>query len=307
MASSAKKKLNYWQRVLFAGSFLLFAGAIWVGHAQNEAVEFKTTALNDHLFMLQGKGGNLGLSVGEDGAFLIDDDYAGLSGKIKAAIAEQTDQPLRFVINTHWHNDHTGGNEALGKSGAIIVAHENVRKRLSSEQFIKAFDMKVSATADAGLPIITFDQAIGFHLNGDEINISHVPPAHTDGDAMVYFKSSNVLHTGDVYFNGLYPFMDASSGGRMDGMITGCEKALALADGKTKIIPGHGPLSTKAELQAYHDMLVKVRDKVQSLIDDGKTRTQVIAAKPTIEFDKQWGQGFLPPDTWVGIVYDAMQ
>ena len=300
--------MKYCSKLVASASIaLLFATALSPAQAEEATVEFKTIPLNDHLFMLQGKGGNLGLSVGEDGAFLIDDDYAGLSDKILAAISAQTEQPLRFVINTHWHFDHAGGNEALGSSGATIVAHTNVRKRLSSEQFIKAFDKTVPPTAKPGLPVITFDDALAFHLNGDDIDVFHVPPAHTDGDALVYFKDSNVLHTGDVYFNGLYPFIDTSSGGRINGMIAAAEEALALADDKTKIIPGHGPLSNKAELQTYRDMLVSVRDTVQAMREAGKSRAEVVAAKPTAQFDKKWGQGFLPPDTWVGIVYDAMQ
>lgn len=295
------------QRLLLAGSILFFAGAVWVAQAQDEAVAFKTIKLTEQLFMLQGKGGNLGLSVGASGAFLVDDDYAGLSDKIRAAIAEQTDAPLRFVINTHWHSDHTGGNAALGRAGATIVAHENVRKRLSSEQFIKAFGMQVPPTEPAGLPVITFAQGLGFHLNGEEIDIHHVPPAHTDGDAIVFFKTANVIHTGDVYFNGMYPFIDASSGGRIDGMIAGADKILALADDQTRIIPGHGALSDKSELEAYRAMLADVRARVGKLIEAGKSRDQVIAARPTQEYDAKWGQGFLPPDKWVGIVYDSMQ
>lgn len=295
------------RRLLLAGSIMFFLGAVWVGHAQSEAVQFKTTKLTDQLFMLQGKGGNLGLIVGDDGAFLIDDDYAGLSDKIKAAIAKQTDAPLRFVINTHWHADHTGGNTALGRAGATIVAHENVRKRLSSEQFIEAFDSRVPPTAPAGLPVITFAQGLSFHLNGEEIDVIHVPPAHTDGDAIVHFRTSNVMHTGDVYFNGVYPFIDVSSGGRIDGMIAGADRILALVDEQTKIIPGHGGLSNKVELAAYRAMLADVRDSVGKLIEAGKTREQVIAAKPTRDYDEKWGQGFLSPDKWVGIVYDSMQ
>jgi len=306
MKLSSKLKLPVW----IAASCLLLAieaPASFAQDGQDAQVEFKTTKLTDNLFMLQGKGGNLGLSVGKDGVFLIDDDYKGLSDKIMAAIAEQTKEPVRFLVNTHWHFDHAGGNEAFGESGATIVAHKNVRKRLSSDQFIKAFDKKIPATAEAGLPIITFDQNIGFHLNGDDIDVFHVAPAHTDGDALVHFKTSNVLHTGDTYFNGFYPFIDASSGGRIDGMIAAADTALALVNDKTKIIPGHGGLSNKAELQAYRKMLASVRDTVQGLIDSGKTRKQIIAAKPTLKFDKEWGGGFMKPDQWVGIVYDSMQ
>ena len=271
-----------------------------------DAVRIEAVPVADGIFMLTGSGGNIGLLVGDDAAFVIDDQFAPLTKKILAAIAEKTDQPVRFVINTHWHGDHTGGNENMGQAGAIIVAHENVRKRMSTEQFIEAFDTRVPPSPEAALPVVTFADSIMFHWNGDDIRVFHVGPAHTDGDSVIHFQKANVIHAGDILFNGFYPFIDASAGGGIDGMITATEQILAMADENTKIIPGHGPLCKKAELQASHDMLVVARDRIRKLMDEGNTRDEVIAAKPTADLDEEWGGGFLQPDVWVGIVFDGL-
>lgn len=269
--------------------------------------DIQRTDLGGGISMLTGKGGNLAVSVGADGVFVVDDQYAVMADKIKAAIAAQTDAPIRFVINTHWHGDHTGGNEAMGKAGAVIVAHENVRKSLSDEQFIAAFNMRSEPYPEVAKPVVTFTRDISFHWNDETIDVCHVAPAHTDGDSIVKFARANVIHAGDTFFNGMYPFIDAGTGGNLDGMIAAADKILSWADADTKIIPGHGPLANRADLAAYRLMLVKVRSVMQPLIDAGQTREQVIAAKPTAALDAQWGGGFLKPDVWVGIVYDAMQ
>jgi glyoxylase-like metal-dependent hydrolase (beta-lactamase superfamily II) len=269
-------------------------------------VEIETIPVADGVFMLVGAGGNIGLSVGDDGAYLIDDQYAPMTDKIRAAVAAQTNAPVRFVVNTHWHGDHTGGNEAFGEAGALIVAHENVRERMSADQFIEAFGSTVPASPAAALPVLTFTDAVTFHWNGDEIRVLHVAPAHTDGDAIIHFVGADVLHTGDTYFNGMYPFIDVSSGGRIDGVIAAADRMLALAGADTQIIPGHGPLSNRVELQAYRDVLATVRDRIGKLIADGMDRDAVVAAKPTADLDATWGGGFMKPDAWVGIVYDAI-
>jgi glyoxylase-like metal-dependent hydrolase (beta-lactamase superfamily II) len=222
---------------------------------------------------------------------------------VKAAVATLTSKPVRFVLNTHWHGDHTGGNKDLGESGTLIVAHENVRKRMSTDQFIEAFGMKEPAADPAALPVVTFTDAVTFHLNGDEIYAFHVAPAHTDGDSVVQFRKANVLHGGDTFFNGMYPFIDLSSGGSVNGMISAADRMLALAGEATKIIPGHGPLGTKADLKAYRDMLATSRDRVAALVKAGKTLEQVTAARPTADLDAKWGQGFIKPDPWVSILY----
>ena len=191
--------------------------------------------------MLMGAGGNLGLAVGNDAVFLIDDQYAPLTPKIQAAIAAITRKPVQFVLNTHWHGDHTGGNERFAEAGALIVAHDNVRKRMSSEQFLDFFKMRVEPSPRAALPLVTFGADVTFHINGDEVMALHCPAAHTDGDAIVHFRRADVIHMGDIYFNYLYPFIDKSSGGSADGVIAAVDRALALATDRTKIIPGTRP------------------------------------------------------------------
>ncbi len=266
-------------------------------------VEIKTIRIDDGLHMMTGSGGNLAVSVGGDGAFLVDDQFAPLTEKIQAAISKITDKPVRFVINTHWHHDHVGGNENFGKAGSLIVAHENVRKRMSVEQFLEAFDNRVPASPAGALPVITFTDSVTFHWNDEEIHIFHVENAHTDGDAVVHFKNSNALHTGDLYFNGFYPFIDVSSNGSIEGVIRGADKILKMIDDSTKIVPGHGPLSNKKELKAYRDMLADVRDAVSSLVAAGKTKEEVLAAKPTQPWDAKWGGGFLNPEEFTDIIY----
>ncbi|MBW8860923.1 MAG: MBL fold metallo-hydrolase, partial [Acidobacteria bacterium] len=226
-------------------------------------VDIRTEKLSDTVYMLTGAGGNLGLSVGEDSVFLVDDQFAPLTPKIEAAIAKITPKPVKFVLNTHWHFDHTGGNENLGKAGALIVAHENVRKRMSVENFIEFLGMKTQPDPRGALPVVTFTSDVTFHLNGDEIYVAHVPKAHTDGDAIVHFRKSGVIHMGDTFFNKLYPFIDTSSGGTVEGVIAAADGALKVSNERTKIIPGHGPLATRAELQAYRDMLATIAGRIR--------------------------------------------
>ncbi len=269
-------------------------------------VEIKTVKLGHGIYMLTGAGGNIGISSGKDGVFMIDDQFAPLTPKIKQAIAAISDKPVRFMINTHWHYDHTGGNENLGKDGVVIVAHDNVYKRMSKDGFIKAFNKKIPASPEIALPVITFNDEVTFHLNDLEINVVHRKKSHTDGDSMVFFKSANVIHTGDIFFNGMYPFIDASSEGSIQGMIDSANFALSMSDDKTLIIPGHGPLGDKKSLTAYRDMLVVVRDRMQKLMDEGKSMEQIIALKPNSDLDEKWGNGFLKPDVFLKILNSAM-
>jgi glyoxylase-like metal-dependent hydrolase (beta-lactamase superfamily II) len=256
--------------------------------------------------MLTGAGGNIGLSVGPSGTFVIDDQFAPPTDKILNAIWAITPQPVRFVINTHLHGDHTGGNENLGKAGAIVVAHENVRKRMSVEQ-LGALGRKTPPSPEGALPVVTFTEAVTFHWNGDEIRVRHAAPAHTDGDSIVHFVKADVVHMGDLFFNGNYPYIDTGSGGRVDGFLAAADQVLAATGEKTRIIPGHGPLATRADLQSYRDMIKTLRDRIAKLAAEGKSRDEVIAAKPTADHDAKWGTGFMKGDAFTGFVYDSLK
>ena len=295
-------------RVVLLGSALV-VGAVSTGFAQvnYDTVQVRTTQLSKGVYMLTGVGGNIGLSIGNDGAFLVDDQYTQLSEKILAAVRQLTDKPIRFVVNTHWHGDHTGGNENLANTGAVIVAHENVRIRMSSEQFVAAFNTRSPASPPKALPIVTFMDGVAFHLNGEDIHVVSVGPAHTDGDAIIHFTSANVLHMGDTFFNGRYPLIDLSTGGSFEGMVTAATNALRYVNDSTKIIPGHGPLATRADLVKYRDMLATIRDRVAALIKKGKSKEEVIAAKPTADWDAILGRGNIKPEMLVGFAYDSMK
>jgi cyclase len=271
-------------------------------------VSLKTTPVAGGIFMVEGAdgfaGGNVGVSVGDDFFFIIDDELQPMTPKLKVALAALSGKPVRFVINTHWHADHTGGNGGLAAAGAIVVAHDNVRKRLSVDQFMEFMGQKktIPASPPAALPVVTFGDDLTLHLNGDEVHVFHVPPAHTDGDAIVHFKKANVVHAGDT-FVGSYPFVDIGSGGQFEGFITAADRLLAICDDNTKIIPGHGPIMGRADLQAWRDMLVQVRDRVGKLVAAKKTLEQIKAAKPIAEFDAKWGQGFIKADDLLDAVY----
>lgn len=290
--------------VVYAGSGDHHGHGSAVADTSVKAVTHKIT---DQIYMINVKGGNVGLFIGEDGSFLIDNEYVDVVPAVMEAVEEiSKDNKVRFVINTHWHGDHTGGNEALGKGGGLIVAHDNVRKRLSVDNYIPAFNMESKAFPKVALPLITYNDQTTFHINGDTVHVVHVKNAHTDGDSFAHFEKANVIHTGDVYFNGFYPFIDASTGGSLEGVIKASAEILALANDDTVIIPGHGSVSNKAELKLYHDMLVGVRDVLKPLIDAGKSFEEIKAAKPLGQFDAQWGGGFLSSDVWLKIAYDAM-
>jgi glyoxylase-like metal-dependent hydrolase (beta-lactamase superfamily II) len=270
-----------------------------------DAVQIKTTQVADGIYMLEGEGGNIGVSAGEDGVFLIDDQFAPLTPKILAAVKEISDKPVRFLINTHWHGDHVGGNENLGKAGVVIVAQDNVYKRLSAGGVIQMLKQSYPPASKAALPVITFSDTATLHLNGDDVTAHHLPPAHTDGDSYVQFRKANVVHTGDVFAAYRYPFIDPESGGSVKGVIRAIDILLPLLDDNTKVIPGHGGLSSKKDVLAYRKMISTVVSRIEPMAKAGKTLQQVLAAKPTREFDDEWGK-FRKPDAFVEIVYNGL-
>jgi glyoxylase-like metal-dependent hydrolase (beta-lactamase superfamily II) len=278
-----------------AGGLALLALPATAGAADWVAVEIRSVSLGNGIHVLFGQGGNLGLSVGEDGAFLVDDQFAPLTDKILAAVRAVTPEAVRFVLNTHWHGDHTGGNENLGQRGALIVAHENVRRRMNPQEFRDLIGRSQQAPA-AALPVITFSEAANFHWNGENIRTFHVEHAHTDGDVVVHFTRANVFHMGDTFFNGRYPFIDMESGGNVNGVIAAADQVLALANDQTRIIPGHGEVAAPADLRSYRTMLATVRERVQALIAQGRSEDEVVGAGVTASFNAQWGtnsEGFV--------------
>ena len=274
--------------------------------AQNfDTIQVKSQRLNGNVYVLTGSGGNIGLSVGDDAAFVVDDQFAPLTPKILAAIAAITPKPVRFVVNTHWHFDHTGGNENMGKAGAVLMASANARKRMSTGQLIEFLKRSEPAAPGAALPVITFTDSITFHLNGDDIVAVPVAPAHTDGDVVVYFTKANVVHMGDTYVTPRYPFVDLSSGGNINGVIAGADRVLAVCNPAMKIIPGHGPVTDCAALKKWRDMLATVRERVSTAMKAGKSLDEIKAAKPTAEFDAT-NRGSISPDDLVMFVYRSL-
>ena len=271
--------------------------------AAGASTPIKTTKLADNLYLLQGAGGNMAVQIGPDGKLLIDSSFSTAVPRLREALDALGKDPAHVLINTHWHIDHTDGNEGMHGAGFTIFAHRMTRERLATPQNMKLFGMSLPASPAGALPAITFDDSMHLWHNGDALSLVHFDPAHTDTDIYIQFEKADVLHTGDVWFNGFYPFIDESSGGSIGGMIRGTEKALTVAGSNTKIIPGHGPLGTKAQLQQFHDMLSGVRDKVAALKSAGASEQEVIAKKPTSEFDPVWNKGSFAPDMFVGIVY----
>jgi len=289
---------------VFLLCFLLAGTAFAQGDYDD--VEIEATDLGGGIHMLKGAGGNLGVCLGEDGVFLIDDQFAPLSEKIMAAIAELDDRHPQFVFNTHWHGDHTGGNENFGEAGSMLVSHANVRRRLSTEQFTAYWDRTTPAAPDGALPMVTFTDSLSFFYNDQEIVIFHVPAAHTDGDGVVYFPKANVIHSGDVVFYTLYPYIDVSAGGSIDGVIAGTRTIIAMCDDETQIIPGHGPLVNKANLVEYLAMLEDVRGTVAREMAAGKELEAIQAAKPGAAYDADWGVKWLTSDQFVEMVFDSL-
>jgi glyoxylase-like metal-dependent hydrolase (beta-lactamase superfamily II) len=269
-------------------------------------IPIRSQALAPGLHLITGPGGNIAAVIEPDGVALIDSNVPPVAAQLKAAVGKLSDRPVRFLLNTHWHFDHAGGNEIFGQSGTVIVAHHNCRKRLANEQTIALLDMKFPPSPKAALPVVTFGDTGTLHHGNTVVEAFHVPRAHTDTDAAYLLPRFDVLHTGDLFLNGIYPFIDYSTGGDLEGWILGLKKVLEVAGPRTKIIPGHGPMATRADLITFRDMLTQVRDRIKPLIEQGKSLQEVIAAKPTQPLDDKWGKGVFTPDVFVQMVYEGM-
>jgi glyoxylase-like metal-dependent hydrolase (beta-lactamase superfamily II) len=283
--------------------FLSLSGVLNTAHAQNlDEVEIRAESINDSIFVLFGDGGNIGVLIGEDGTLIVDDQFAPLTEKLVTAIAEKTDQPVRFVINTHWHFDHTDGNENFGGAGAIIVSHKNSRIRMETEQFIELFNHRQAGYAKAGLPKITFEETLQFHINGETIDVLYPGSAHTNGDAIVYFRDSNVVHAGDIFVTYGLPFIDQRNGGSINGMIDAVDKIAEITDDNTILIPGHGRLSDRQDLLEYREMLVTVRDNIDKLIRENRTFEEIVETNPAGNYPAEG----ISAKAFVRLVYDSL-
>jgi glyoxylase-like metal-dependent hydrolase (beta-lactamase superfamily II) len=283
---------------------LLFAIS---AHAQTDfsKVEIKATKVAGNVYMLQGAGGNIGVSVGDDGLLIVDDQFAPLADKIRAALKGLADKKLRFILNTHWHGDHTGGNVAFGPE-ATIIAHDNVRKRLATEQKSTVFNSTTPPSPKEALPVITFNDSLSVHFNGEDIRAIHFPHGHTDGDSVIFFSTSNVVHLGDDFFAGRFPFVDLESGGSVEGLVKNIGELIAKIPPTAKLIPGHGPISTLDDLKSYHRMLQQTSEIVRQKIAAGKTLDQVKSEGLPAEWEP-WGTGFIKTDRWVETIYKSLK
>ncbi|MEO0720980.1 MAG: MBL fold metallo-hydrolase [Pseudomonadota bacterium] len=275
---------------------------------QQPPVQVTTTDLGDGIYMLQGRGGNLGVLDGEDGVFVIDSQYDDMAFQNLYAIGEITNDVPHYLVNTHWHGDHVGGNAKFEDVGALIIAHDNVRERVSTDQTmsIAGTERDVSASPVEAWPVITFDDDMTLHLNGQTVRLVHLPDAHTDGDTMIVFEDANVFHMGDVMFSGMFPFIDIGSGGSVEGYLAALQKAYDMADETTKIIPGHGPLSTREDIAMLRDMLADARDAVQAEIDAGKSLEQTLDARPLEPWVDDWASAFMTEPRFTTILYSDL-
>jgi glyoxylase-like metal-dependent hydrolase (beta-lactamase superfamily II) len=293
------------RRALFAQEAALPAVVVQ-GRAGGATAKITTQKLRGGVSVLMGSGGNIAVLPGADGKIIVDSGYSTSRPQITEALNALSADRVTHLINTHWHFDHTDGNEWMHSAGATIIAQKNTKARLSVPTEIKAFGAVMPASPAGAIPTLIFDEKHTLKLNGETLQLAHYDPAHTDTDISIYFKSADVLHAGDTWFNGFYPFIDYSTGGNIDGMIKAADRTLAMAGAATIIIPGHGPIGDKAQLQEYRSMLVGTRDAVAAVKKQGKTLEETVAAKPTGAYDAKWGGGFMKPDSYVGLVYQGV-
>ena len=292
------------KNILLPVFLLLFAVSTHAQQRDFSRVQMKATKVAGNVYMLEGAGGNIGVSIGDDGILIVDDQFAPLADKIRAALKGLGDKKLRFILNTHWHEDHTGGNASFGPE-APIIAHDNVRKRMATEQKSEFFKRTTPASPKEALPVITFDQTLSVHFNGEEIRAIHFPHGHTDGDSVIFFTTSNVVHLGDNFFAGRFPFVDLESGGSVEGLIKNIGDIITRIPAGAKLIPGHGPISTVDDLKSYHDMLIKTTDIVRERIAAGKTLEQAKGEGLPAEW-QPWGTGFIRTDLWIETIYRSL-
>ena len=283
------KRASY---VTVAAVSVLLCIAAWAQRDYSR-IKIKTTHVAGNIYMLEGAGGNIGVSAGPDGILIVDDQFAPLAEKIRNALKELAEGPLEFLINTHFHGDHTGGNAVFGDE-AHIIAHANVRKRLQVED-----------ASEEALPVVTFDDSLSIHFNDEEIRVIHFPNSHTDGDSVIFFTGSNVVHMGDLFFSGRFPYVDLSSGGDVEGLIGHIEKLLAELPPDVKLIPGHGPLSDLDDLKTYHQTLVATTELVRDQIEAGKSLEEIKTAGLPKKW-RSWGAGFISTSRWIEIVHRSL-
>jgi len=281
---------------------LLATSVTWA----QDPVQVEATQVRGNIYLLTGQGGNIGLFIGPDGSFMVDDQFAPLTEKIIAAAKSVGGDVPKYLINTHFHGDHTGGNENLGQAGTLIMSHHGVRERLVNGSFIGAFGMKADSASKVALPTVTYSENMHLHINDETVHIVHIPRAHTDGDSFVVFEKANVVHAGDLFFNGFFPFIDAANGGSVKGVIAGVDAILALTDSDSKIIPGHGPLGNRSDLQAYRDMLATAYERLLKLKNTGVSAEDAVIQAPLKDLEQEWGGGIFSADKWIGIVYPAV-
>ncbi len=290
--------------MLFAFATSFAAGGI--AQERREAGALEVTELRGGLYMMEMEpAGNVAVSVGDDGVIVIDNQFAPMTERIVAAVADLTDKPVTYVMNTHWHGDHTGGNENFGNMGVPIVAHDNVRIRMSQKYYNPVFNGTVGPQPEIALPVITFSESSTFHFNGDTIDIVHAPNAHTDGDALFYFREADVLHMGDTFINRGYPYFDVGTGGTPQGVIEALNRGIEIAGPDTIVVPGHGPLADETKMMALRDMVAEALSRIRPMIEDGMSQAEIVAADPLADLDEAWAVGFFGSRDFIGFIHSA--